>query len=393
MTGKHIPFSASQSKGTAGTAGGGLHRPFSPVCPSSAACQPLPPPARRRRAAGAGGEDSPLGISAHIPPEHPSGLPSSHALCRHISFYDNGIELYDGGKVKSKRKGGGVRGEIAGFSSHSRVRLRQSLLKLQPPPGSETVGMTLTIPGPNVSAETGRDMWSAFSLKACKMGYTFVWRVELQTRGQVHWHMVVFIPAGGNVGKLVCLWWDIVEALGPVTHVMRSGTICEASNRMALPGARERCVDVDRAESFKDRSRWYRYLSDHASKAKQAQLGWKGRQWGIVGRSRLHAPTPYRHDDLTSKEWSKVLRVLHRLTRSHRRRGSKGHSVWMGNPDTHRRIVDWAICERLEREAAKRVAADFVRQAEIDALPVAARMALGVFGGEIVHGAPPPFRP
>ena len=68
-------------------------------------------------------------------------------------------------------------------------------------------------------------------------------------------------------------------------------------------------------EVIKDTGAFMRYVADHASKRKQAQMGWKGRQWGVIGRKNLVRREPR---TLSVEEWKRFLyvRVLRRLCRS-----------------------------------------------------------------------------
>ena len=52
----------------------------------------------------------------------------------------------------------------------------------------------------------------------------------------------------------------------------------------SFSGFIKRGVKVD---AIRDAGAMFRYLADHASKHKQAQLGYKGKQWGIIGRDNL----------------------------------------------------------------------------------------------------------
>jgi len=67
-------------------------------------------------------------------------------------------------------------------------------------------------------------------------------------------------------------------------------------------------------EVIKDTGAFMRYVADHASKRKQAQLGWQGRQWGVIGRKHL---VRREGRTLNVKEWRllKFLHVLRRLCR------------------------------------------------------------------------------
>jgi len=65
---------------------------------------------------------------------------------------------------------------------------------------------------------------------------------------------------------------------------------------------------------IKDAGAFMRYVADHASKRKQEQMGWQGRQWGVIGRKWL---IRRKGKDLGVSERERfiILRVLRRLRR------------------------------------------------------------------------------
>lgn len=88
---------------------------------------------------------------------------------------------------------------------------------------------------------------------------------------------------------------------------------------------------------------WWRYTVAHASKSKQAQLGWKGRQWGVVNRALLALATPT-VITLKRKAMYKARRCLQRLTGC---RYASGHGLqsWLATPAPVVRACDWAKSE------------------------------------------------
>lgn len=237
------------------------------------------------------------------------------------------------------------RGKITGWSAHSRGRLRETIFRTEPPEGWITSSCTFTIPPPEMTLQESVKLWRDFRDRTAKRGWAMIWRVEVQKRGQLHWHTIGFQPASAvPIRDWSSLWHECLR-IGPI-------------DRMRSRGAYDHAAIVDvQWEQRPNKSGWYRYLCDHASKRKQEQIGEGiGRHWGVVGRKVLREVT----GDLASldyREWARFLRMMQRLTagtersscvfgRRRRRvrfaRGRRGSSVWFGNTDTQTRLLSWA---------------------------------------------------
>lgn len=165
------------------------------------------------------------------------------------------------------------RGNVRFFSSASRLRLREWLLTRHVP-CCDLYGVTLTIPRQADLSLALRRFEVAvhrlrvyFVRKLPKCGY--VWRVELQRNRMPHLHLVAYLPRYpfDAASLFLRLWHDICLSLFDIQSF--SAFLLHGVNISRLDG----CISA------------FRYVSDHAGKRKQAQLGYKGRQWGVVGRS------------------------------------------------------------------------------------------------------------
>jgi hypothetical protein len=90
-----------------------------------------------------------------------------------------------------QRRGGGVRGDVQGFSRASRLRLIRKLARLTP---TNTKFVTLTYPDASVSAQDAKKHLRAF-LERIRRKYpktSAVWRLEFQQRGTPHFHLLMF---------------------------------------------------------------------------------------------------------------------------------------------------------------------------------------------------------
>lgn len=216
-----------------------------------------------------------------------------------IRLFPEAVRLYrkpfdNGSSKKTESSERSPRGKIERFSSHSRLRLRDSLASLTLP-DSVVHGVTLTVPWldlDDMSATVhykrlfnlfGVSFRRRFPSSAC------IFRHELQRRRMPHTHMVLFFSAYDSARipdlktEITGLWLSALRNVG-----FFGGSVTSAFRHS---------VKVQPLEGF---PAMFRYISDHASKSKQAQLGYKGKQWGYLNKSLLipvHAPAVRFPDD------------------------------------------------------------------------------------------------
>lgn len=173
------------------------------------------------------------------------------------------------------------RSKILTFSKSSRRRMRDFMLRYSVP-DMVRCGVTLTLPWQTQNFDS--------SLKNFEVDYLFefekvvhrfrvywlrrfpdcgcVYRVELQQRKVPHLHLISFhrfedLPFLKD--EYFRLWFLALQKIlygGKLSSFFKYG------------------VDLDTQLSS---VRALQYLSDHSSKSKQAQLGYKGKQWGVWG--------------------------------------------------------------------------------------------------------------
>lgn len=225
------------------------------------------------------------------------------------------------GSATLPRSGGGPRGTVQGFSRASARRLRRVLVEFEGPAGWRVCGITGTIPGPVVTEGEYRRMWNRFRWKVGRMPAAIIWRIELQERGQPHVHGVLWFKR--DEWFTVDVAWR--AAIGP--------------DRASMPGAFEHAFKVTFPDVERECLGWWRYLAGHQSKTKQAQAGWQGRQWGIIGRPHLKAACreiAY----LPDAEWWRVVRCLRRLSGC-RYASGRGRQAWFARASDVRRLTDY----------------------------------------------------
>lgn len=212
-------------------------------------------------------------------------------------------------------KGGGRRGCVTTFSASSACRLREALFRYS----GDGVAWAFTFTFPrDLSSSDYYRLTKRFFERVRYMRLGMIWRVELTKRRRPHLHCVVYSADVGRMFDLQAAWWDVVNA-----HSFEGGVEYSCVFR-SVSGVR-----------------WWQYVAAHTCKAKASQLGWRGRQWGVVGRE-------YFRDDVSGvsvarESYFRVCRVLRRLSKCRNRsRGLFGDTVWFCSEDTARVLAAWA---------------------------------------------------
>lgn len=171
------------------------------------------------------------------------------------------------------------RSKILTFSKSSRRRMRDFMLRYYVP-GMVRCGVTLTLPWQNQNHDSLKNFEVDYLSEFEKVVHRFrvswlrrfpncgcVYRVELQKRKVPHLHLISY-HSSSDIPYLkddyLRLW------LFSVRHLYGGKLLF-----FSLYG-----VHLDTQLSS---VRALQYLSDHSSKSKQAQLGYKGKQWGVWG--------------------------------------------------------------------------------------------------------------
>lgn len=209
------------------------------------------------------------------------------------------------------------------------------------------VGITCTVPWQGTDFEPLMDEFRECvhrfrtAFVRCFPKSAAIYRVELQERGAPHLHALVWMAA------------EDLAALLPYACRGVVGSAVLAADKL---GALWRRAVVDlhhgslrafeehgtKVEPIKSAGAMFRYLADHASKHKQAQLGYKGKQWGIIGRGNLQdreglgLPSfdSLRHEAIFHRLLRKVMRYRLQASRHHWKRIPPFGSVLKGSRRT-----------------------------------------------------------
>lgn len=249
-----------------------------------------------------------------------------------------GVNLYPSGchvpaeTTNPTGKGSGVaRGKITGFSDDSRRRLRMALLSMGLTVPYFQYGATLTVPWSNDWVKSNLDAslvefraaWHRFavSFRRALPDCALIYRVELQQRRAPHIHAIIYTPAARADGADTPAPVRGVPGAAAVPKWLFSHVLVLWIKAVpdlhggSLGGFARHGVKV---QAIPDNGAMLRYMCDHASKSKQAQLGYEGKQWGIVNKS-IMAKNPGEALHFPD-EHSRVvfLRSLRRATAYHR---------------------------------------------------------------------------
>lgn len=224
------------------------------------------------------------------------------------------------------------RGSIRTFSRHSALRLRRALSELHLT-RSKSFGICLTVPWQLSAYKLPKKslfsscvdfdlIYSDYKAAFNRFGVAFrrmfpnsaaIFRHELQTRRMPHCHLVVYfsdldLPYRVNDVKLddVCLWLrDRMYELwqSAIKFKFRGGSV-EGFYRHGIV-----------VTPLDDLPAIFRYIGDHTSKHKQAQLGYRGKQWGFINRSLLVCRHFTRFDFANSRELVLFQRCVTKLCR------------------------------------------------------------------------------
>jgi len=245
--------------------------------------------------------------------------------------------------------------------------MREYLLTHGRPEGWTVYSLSLTIPGlPFVTVPDLKELMRQFGQFVSRdLKGAMVYRLELQERGMPHYHALVGMPSTDvsfrrkKYNDMKLFWRDVwlhyadklpwrvevptgfpsvmVEALtwesmraagfrlkripegkrfivrmfGEGTWFSRDGV----PRRSEMRGALRRAVLCTVVEG--DEVKLLRYMQDHATKAKQAQVadGW-GRHWGKVGGDRW-LPLQGEEEQGSRAEYARFMRMLRRLCTPH----------------------------------------------------------------------------
>jgi len=168
------------------------------------------------------------------------------------------------------RPGGGVRGEIAYWSQDSRRRLLRRLSEFEWGRMGKLVMVTLTYPG---EFSTDGAVWKR-DLQAFRKRWTRafgqpmgIWKLEFQSRGAAHFHIVVgFDGSVEDLRPVVAAWWFSIVGSGDDRHLFAGTEVSWFRKRQRVSwylggyiGKRHKLAQNVKPENVTGVGRWWGY--------------------------------------------------------------------------------------------------------------------------------------
>lgn len=210
---------------------------------------------------------------------------------------------------------GAKRGKVTKFTKAARRRLAHALLSLDYDRGL-AYSVTLTIPGCNASAAQVKKAFVSFSRTAAAWDWSAIWRMELQRRGMIHYHLWLGIPHENetidgrtlfsDVQAIRGLWGKACDTIGELRHDL-TGSRQHISEMI---GFSEYGTHVTWSGSDDKAEFWFRYLASHAMKDGAQDATDHGRHWGIIGRKGFTS-AKLREVILTEQEHAAICQGYH----------------------------------------------------------------------------------
>lgn len=210
------------------------------------------------------------------------------------------------------------RGDIRGFSRHSALRLRETLHRFTVR-DCLVFSFTFTVPWA-VKFFDGRfdlykDCWSSFRhhFRFWFPNSAIVFRHEMQQRRVPHTHAVVYVSVADL--PVVSSGDAFIEFVTAFVFNRLQIFWVKALQDTISPGRFQAFLDngVSCSRVY-DKITLMRYVADHTSKHKEGQLGYRGKQWGIIGRDNLICDKTYRVEFSTQAAMARFSRFVRRLS-------------------------------------------------------------------------------
>lgn len=195
------------------------------------------------------------------------------------------VEYYDGASIfkassggTGEQIGGGIRGQIDGFSWASRRRLMQTIGKVKRDADLPAF-VTLTYPGefPTDPCEVKRHLDIFFKRVKRKFRGEVgaIWKMEPQERGAAHFHILVWGADFDTLREFVPAAWYEIAGAGDGNHFLWHCGV--------LGNGNQHCV-----QQVKSFAGVWSYAAKYLGKSFEI-AGWQnvGRFWGVINRGKI----------------------------------------------------------------------------------------------------------
>ena len=229
-------------------------------------------------------------------------------------------------------------------------------------PGHTYIAYSLTTKAV-LTPEQFRRAERRFFKRRDRAGDAFAWRIEVQKRGAPHLHILRWAK-----GKIYTKHKGSQELVGAI--IEDDGRVDTFEEDWL------QCVGEDSDRDSREHAVFGKVVEDegaivyqcaHVGKQKSEQLGWQGKQWGIIGKSRYHRRTPEVHQlsQVEVHRYGKYLNALLTLKREQRmirrndelrRRGEQLQTLYFSRSPrvvTFQRCIGESESRRLLRRATR----------------------------------------
>jgi hypothetical protein len=297
----------------------------------------------------------------------------------------------------------GKRGTINDFTRHSRNRMRSFLINNNLPDDWEVFGITLTIPGYPLPVDKIKSLFHRFAtvnVRRLPFNFAAVWRIEIQKRGSVHWHLIAGADTKDKeliIEQIKNCWLKSLKAVGtiPLEHLgsfsqpnflgaeklnttfdywkeinehYKDSISTGYTNKGEVYPVEKKSILFDKACDVaifekQEYGNWLRYIHDHTTKSKQEQIAAGfGKHWGYINKAAFvhHSGDSIELDDkqyyiicrwfqrlctpvLTDKTKSNKWLFNRKKGKNWRRRGKAGNSHFFSNPETMRKMINYVL--------------------------------------------------
>jgi len=170
------------------------------------------------------------------------------------------------------------RGKITGFSAQSRGRLFDifNSMEIRNP----VIFITLTYLSEEINCETSKSHLRAFIKRLQRLfprsNMSFVWRMEFQERGAIHYHILAFGLPFTPKEVIQRMWGEIISEICPFTRIEMIYSAKKIMNYVSKYVAK---VDKQALSGFNSLTYLSAYQKKHGDET--------GRVWGIIGKQFL----------------------------------------------------------------------------------------------------------
>lgn len=209
----------------------------------------------------------------------------------------SGLPIFGEGP-RSRGSVGAKRGRIRTMSFGAARRMREDILR-RTVVNARLYDVTITVPGEWSLSEWQRRE-RMYVKRLIRAGFAGWIRREMQQRGQVHAHLLIFVPdCIGEAERNAVLymgWWD-----------------CLTDEEKKIDGAWKRhCVVKGPYTEASQCPEWFEYLCAHTTKRKAKQACYEGKQWSRFGTKMLSGRAVLMETELEPNQTKAFTRLLGR---------------------------------------------------------------------------------